>query len=660
MVKYISIRIVLLFTLVCGYPCYVHAKVPNLNSQTASKKIKEIMRLHATYKEMTPQLLKRTFVNYLEEIDPTKTYFIESDIHKWLEPTDEYVNEALKQFNEADFSAFKEIDEVMVKAIERRRELEKRINIEDLPKHVNANEFKDMKWLDSEEELLARITRIRGLQLEAAAKLNDELKEKSLQRIAKHQVKDEDEFLNKDPGYQEKLMLSYLIKAVASSLDTHTSYFTPEEATQFMISVQQRLFGIGAQLRDDLNGFTVVKIIEGGPAAEGKLLKPKDRIIAINGEPVVGMDIVDVVELIRGEAKTPVTLTVIREDPDTKAEEKLDLIVKRGEVVLKESRYEVSYEPYGDGVIAYLRLFSFYQDPDSSSASDLTKAINELKQKHKILGMILDLRSNSGGMLTQAVAVTGLFITKGTVVSIKDENGTISHLRDIDGKTVYDGPLIVMINRTSASASEIVAQTLQDYGRALIVGDDHSYGKGTFQTFTLNSSEGGVVNPEGEYKVTRGKYYTVSGKSPQLTGVQSDLVVPGAYSEAEIGEKFAKFPLENDSIRENYDDDLSDIPFTQRTKIRMLYKFDLQPKLTMYEKYKAKLKNNSETRIEKDKAYQAFLTDLKKKDKEIVEEETSATEKVQQVDFQLLEAYNIMRDLIFMSQLTHSVGRVGA
>ncbi len=151
-----------------------------------------------------------------------------------------------------------------------------------------------------------------------------------------------------------------------------------------MINVQQRLYGIGAQLRDDINGFSVMKIIEGGPAAIGKQLKVKDRIIAVNGEPVVGMDIEDAVDLIRGEANTPVSLTIIREVKGLdgqKKEEKLDLSILRGEVVLKETRFKTSYEPYGDGVIGSLKLHSFYQDKGSSSAADLREEIEQLKKK---------------------------------------------------------------------------------------------------------------------------------------------------------------------------------------------------------------------------------------------------------------------------------------
>ncbi len=197
----------------------------------------------------------------------------------------------------------------------------------------------------------------------------------------------------------KRLVYSNFLKAFAASLDPHSVYFTPDEALAFLMAVQQRMFGIGAQLRDDINGLTVIKIIEGGPAARDGHLKVKDRIIAVNGEPIVGMDIQDAVELIRGKEGTTVDLKVVREievaEDRPKKQQILDLIVPRGEVVLKDTRYESNIEPYGDGVIAYLRLHSFYQDPEFSSGSDLTSELNKFKAKYKIKGVVLDLRSNT-------------------------------------------------------------------------------------------------------------------------------------------------------------------------------------------------------------------------------------------------------------------------
>ncbi len=624
---------------------YPSGKLPDIDAKTVTRKANEIMRAHATYKELSPELVRRILKSYLEELDPAKTYFVKTDINRWLEPEDSLLQAVQTDYYRNKFPEFQAIDKVMVNAIRRRTGIEKQVSQSELPKDVDAKEFKDLEWAESRRELYDRLARLKSIQIEASEKLTDDKREIALKRIEKRQRKYEADFLNSNKDEKQRLILSNILKATASALDSHTAYLTPGEATQFMISVQQRLFGIGAQLRDDLNGFTLVKIIEGGPAHESKKLKAKDRIIAVDGEPVVGMDIMEVVELIRGEKGTNVDLTLVRPAvaKEEKAEETLEVTITRGEVVLQESRIESDHQPYGDGIIGYVKLHSFYQDPDSSSADDVRMEIEKLKEEHNLKGMILDLRYNSGGMLSQAVAVTGLFITKGVVVSIKDSTGETQHLRDIDSKQAWDGPLIVLTNRSSASASEIVAQTLQDYGRGIIVGDDATFGKGSFQTFTLNAAHQNDVNPEGEYKVTRGRYYTVSGKSPQLTGVISDVIVPGALSESEIGEQHATYPLENDSITPNFHDTLSDVPPGQRERIAQLYSFNLQKKLTTYTSYLATLRKNSETRVEHDKNYQAFLKELKKE-----EHEEDDMEKFGQNDLQLDEAYNITKDLILL------------
>lgn len=646
------ILFILFFTLTCHF---THAKLPDIDSPKVLTKVNEIIKSHASHTKLTPEIMKRVISNYIDELDPNKTYFIESDIKTWIDPSPELLQRTLNQYNEGNFTLFYEIRDQMLKAVARRKILDQEVNDDELPTDVEPNEFKDMEWVKTEKELLTRLERIKALQIETSRKLNDEFREKAMQRIEKHQAKREEEITNPDPKQCEQFVLASILKATASALDAHTSYFTPGEATQFMINVQQRLFGIGAQLRDDLNGFTIVKIIEGGPAYENKDLKVKDRIVAVDDEPVVGMDILSAVELIRGKEGTPVKLTVMRDvgTEDNKKEEKLNITIIRGEVVLKESRYESAYEPFGDGVIAYLKLYSFYQDPESSSATDLANEIEKLKAEHNVKGVVLDLRDNSGGLLSQAVGVTGLFITKGIVVGIKDNTGSIQYLRDLDGKVTWDGPLVVLVNRASASASEIVAQTLQDYGRAIIVGDDHTYGKGSFQTFTLNVGKEGSVNPEGEYKVTRGRYYTVSGKTPQLTGVLSDIVLPGHLSEIDIGEQYAKYPLENDSIKPNFEDDLSDVPYSQRQKISLLYKYDLQKQLDIYTPYMSTLKSNSQYRIENNKNYQALLKEIKKEN--LLEDESK--EQFGQNDLQLTEANNIMKDLIILMD-TDRLGQV--
>ena len=628
------------------------AKPPELSPKDTRIKIDEILKAHVNYHELTPELIGRAFQNYLDEVDPGKTYLLKSEVDKWTNPSSELLEETLISVKKESFSHFELLHDAILPAVERRNQIEKRISDTPLPKGVQPSDFKDIVWAETEEELTERILSIRSLQMDAAEKFDKDTRDQFVLRLEKRRTKREEELLPASAKERQKLVLSLVLKSISGALDSQTTYFTPAEANQFMIQVQQRLFGIGAQLRDDLNGFTLVRLLEGGPAKESNKLHVNDRIIAVNHEPVVGMEIIEAVELIRGPKGSPVLLTILREhsDGDEKREEKLDIEIIRGEVVLKESRMEKSYEPFGDGVIGILNLYSFYQDSNTSSTSDLNDAIQELQRDHNLKGIILDLRNNAGGLLPQAVSVTGLFIKKGIVVSVKDNTGMVQHLRNIDGKTAWDGPLLVLTNRTSASAAEIVAQTLQDYGRALLVGDATTYGKGTFQTFTLESANYGKINPKGEFKVTRGRYYTVSGKSPQLVGVHPDIIVPGLYSELEIGEKYSKFPLENEQIAPNFEDDLSDVPPMHRNQIVRLYKFNLQPILNTYTPYMDVLKKNSSQRIEQNKNYQNFIKEISNKDTL-----TETAESYGLTDLQLNEASNIIKDLILLMQEEHTI-----
>ena len=625
------------------------AKLPEIKEPDVTDKLNEIMGAHVTHKELNDVIVKRAFSNFLEVMDPGKVYFIKSEIQAWLEPESELVSSALRGIRNHDFTVFQKMHDAMIVAIKRRNELEDKLVDAEIPESVDPKEFKDLDWAESVEALEERLLKLRSLREQALVQLGEDVRELSRQRVQKRRLNLEEDFLEGTDEERHRFFLSNVLKAAASALDSHTAYFTPGEATQFMINVQQRLFGIGAQLRDDITGFSVVKIIEGGPASQGKELQNKDRIIAVDGEPVVGYEITEVVEFIRGKAGTQVTLTVVREvenEEGKKEEQTLDVVITRGEVVLKETRIEADYEPFGDGVIAYVKLYSFYQDSHSSSAGDVAYELDKLKKDHNVKGVVLDLRYNSGGMLSQAVAVTGLFISKGIVVSIKDSSGQLQHLRDTDGRMVYDGPLIVLTNKASASASEIVAQTLQDYGRAIVVGDHSTYGKGSFQTFTLNHYRRGGVNPQGEYKVTRGCYYTVSGKSPQQTGVSSDVIVPGLLSKLDIGEQFAKFPLENDTIPANFEDKLEDVPQAHRERIEKLYNFNLQPIVSTYSRHLGLLRQNSSVRIEKDKNYQKFLEEIAKEDVELDEQEMPP--EFGKNDLQLTESFNIMKDLIIL------------
>lgn len=626
------------------------AKPPELSPHLTHKKAEEIFNAHVSHKELTPEIISRALKNYLDELDPTKTYLLVSEVAAWNEPKEELLEALISDYKKENFEPYEQMYQVMIHAISRRNALEEKVSKTPLPKDAKATDFKELNWASSEKELEERLLKLRALQLETADQLEIDSKEQFLQRVAKRRTSREDEVLQRGKKKQQKQqMLAYFLKSFSSALDSHTVYFTPQEANQFMVQVQQRLFGIGAQLRDDLTGFTLVRLLEGGPALREGQLKAGDKIIAVNHEPVVGMDIVEAVELIRGPKGTVVGLTIVREtgEGNERKTEKFDIEVVRDEIVLKETRFETEKIPFGNGVIAHIRLFSFYQDPNDSSASDIKNAIDEMKKNENLLGVVLDLRNNAGGLLPQAVSVTGLFIKKGVVVSVKDSEGNIQHLRNFDGTLTWDGPLVVLTNKGSASAAEIVAQTLKDYGRALIVGDPYTWGKGSYQLFTLEAENVNKINPQGEYKVTRGLYYTVSGKSPQLIGTKSDIEIPGGLTELEIGESFMKFPLENDEIAPSYVDTLSDIHPFHRGKMMRMYKKDQQKKIDLYGDYVPVLKKNSEKRIEQNQNYQNFLKEVKKD-----EFDPDQREKYGENDLQLEETMNVMKDLILMEQFS--------
>ncbi len=624
------------------------AKPADLSSKDVQNLSHEILKNHVLYQKITPEIAERILKNYLTELDPAKTYLIESEVQEWLYPSEDVNLKVMESFKEGDFTLFFTIHEKMADAINRRQDLEPKVTITQNVKDSDNEYLKEDKWPVSQQELVERISKIYSLQLDSFEKIGCSTKEECTQFLQKRRKNRESKILGADENERVAYVHAAILKAMASSLDMHTNYFTPSEAKQFMIQVEQRLFGIGAQLRDTMNGYVVVHIVEDSPADKGKQLKLNDKIIAVDQEPIVGLDLAEGVEKIRGKKGSAVQLTIVREIKNQKPET-LDIEIVRGEIILEESRLQTSYEPFADGVIAHFHLLSFYQDPKSSSAKDIYEAYENIQKKHPIKGVVLDLRNNGGGLLPQAVEVTGLFISKGIVASIKDNTGKVQHLRDTNDKIMFEGPLVVLINKASASAAEIVAQTLKDYGRAIIVGDETSYGKGSFQSTSM-SNNSSKINPKGEYKITRGLYYTVSGKSPQLTGVKSDIVVPGILSEIEIGERYGQYPLENNSIKENFEDDLEDVPSIHRKRIESLYKHNLQKRLTTYKAYLPLLKENSQERLKQNTTYQTFLEEIKKKNFEAEIIETFGKN-----DLQLIETYNITKDLIFLMQCSQKV-----
>lgn len=625
------------------------SSILEISPRETVSKTEEIFQAHIQFKEFNKEVAKRTFQNYLEELDPLKTYFTLDEIQLYLEPSDALLDEVTIDFQYERFTHFEAIYGLMIGAIERRNSLEPKVGSSPLIKGVKAKDIHEAGWAPSEDDLLQKLVQIHSLQTEAAEKF--ESQEKSsifFQRISKRRLNREKELLGSSKQDQRYQSLVYFLKSVSAALDSHTMYFTPQEAKQFLIQVQQRLFGIGAQLRDDLNGFTVVQIVDGGPANKEGSLKNGDKIISVNHEPIVGMDINEAVDLIRGPQGTSVILTVIRGEGDL--EQTFDVMIVRDEVVIKDSRYEKRAIPFGDGSIGYIALHSFYQDPNSSSSEDVRNAIEELKNNGNLKGIIFDLRNNSGGLLPQAINICGLFIKKGVVASIKDHTGKYQRLRNLSENVAWDGPLVILTNKTSASASEIVAMSLADYGRALVVGDKATYGKGSYQTFTLESANPDRINPQGEYKVTRGTYYTTGGGTPQLVGVQASIEIPGILSKMEIGEKFSRYPLSNDSIPPMFEDDLSDVHALYRLRLKKLLGKDVQQPSQDLQAILPLLAKNSKARIQNNKNYANFISALDHLDRYDLD-----LSLVGQNDLQLDEALNVLKEMIVIKSSSKSI-----
>jgi carboxyl-terminal processing protease len=366
-------------------------------------------------------------------------------------------------------------------------------------------------------------------------------------------------------------VLERYLTALTHVYDPHSDYLGHEQLQGFSISMSLSLFGIGAELVSEDGYCKIRRLLPGGPAIKSKLIKENDRIVAVAQGDQPPVDVVDMslnkaVQLIRGPKGTEVRLTIIPAGAESSTRKVVSLI--RDEIPLEESAakariIETSDNHGGTLRLGVIDLPSFYATFDTSGSKDkpepksttvdVAKLLEKLKQEN-VAGVILDLRRNGGGSLEEAIRLTGLFIKSGPVVQVREENGNIQEADDPDPAVRYDGPLIVLTSRHSASASEILAGALQDYGRALIVGDSSTHGKGTVQSVNqlrtfIPISNRLLTNDPGALKLTIKKFFRPSGASTQLKGVVPDIILPSVANEAkDIGERALENPLPWDTI----------------------------------------------------------------------------------------------------------------
>lgn len=505
---------------------------------------------------MDDEFSKKVYNNYIDALDPSKRFFVQGDIDEFkryeTEIDDIIRNRDLSFFNLTFERVQKRMQEakVIYKGFSEKAfdfNTDETINV-DSEKNVFAKNYSELKnrWREQIKlSILASIVDKQKIETDKA-KNDPKYVQKTFEQLEKESrestIKSLNEYFDFISDLDKQNWFEVFINAFVTQYDPHTFYFAPEEKEKFDISMSGKLEGIGARLQKKNDMTEISELISGGPAWRSKELEQGDLIIKVaqgNSEPVevVGMRLDDVVKKVKGPKGTEVRLTVKKVDGSIKVISLKRDIVEIEETYAKSSTVEKNGVKYG---VIYLPKFyiDFNDDNGRDAAKDIASEIEKLK-KSGVQGIVMDLRDNGGGSLKTVVDMVGLFIKEGPVVQVKSAAGKKEVYYDHNSKVQWDGPLVVLQNNFSASASEIFAAAIQDYKRGIIIGSKQSYGKGTVQNvFDLDQLvKENNFGSFGSLKITMQKFYRINGGSTQLEGVSSDIVIPDRYSYIKIGER---------------------------------------------------------------------------------------------------------------------------
>lgn len=548
---------------------------------------------------------------FLDTLDPSKSFFLKSDID---ELSIKYPS-LHRDLRKGDISFSKDAYDILIKRIKNRNEYIELLLENEFDTQIDEDylwDREDASWAENEDDWNSLWRK--KIKNEYIAKLVDDYTEplitNSLSSTTNDLVTadDIDEILSPEDfilkkykqllstmeSFDDEMLLKQYLSSFSRVYDPHSDYLSPSNVEDFDINMKLSLVGIGAMLSVDDGAAKIERLISGGPAEKDGRLKPGDKIIAVaqgDSEPqnILHWPLYKAVRLIRGEKGSKVVLTVIpKTDQNGTRTKTIDLIrdeVKLEEQAAKSSIHQIDGEEEKKISIGVITLPDFYADFQATNAKEKdarrcsTDVKNLLKtlQNNNIDGLILDLRNNGGGSLIEAVKIAGYFIPSGPIVQVKNRR-SLQILPDVDPITEYDGPLIILVNRLSASASEILAAAMQDYERAIIVGDEHTHGKGTVQTLMA------LGDKKGSLKLTTSSYYRINGGSTQLKGVTPDIIIPSLFDVADTGEKELDYALPWDTIQP-----------------ALFTRFD------NYEDLIPQLKTASIERREKDEEFQLFL-----------------------------------------------------
>ncbi|MEZ4797931.1 MAG: carboxy terminal-processing peptidase [Flavobacteriaceae bacterium] len=542
---------------------------------------------HFEPKDMNDEFSEHVFDDYLNQLDPFKRYFYESDIEEFSA----FKKELDNQLMDYDISFFNLTHERLIQRMEESKAIYKEVLEQpfDFSKEEEFNtDYENAGYVSSKKEMkerwrqqlkfsaianyhdLIKSQEAEAKRIEKLKSLSDAEKEKAFNKeMSDFKIKSDEELeaearkstLNSldelytfiDDRKREDWFAVYM-NAIVVEFDPHTYYFAPEAKDRFDVDMSGNYEGIGARLQKKMDYITIVEVISGGSAWRQNKLEVGDVILKVRQEDedeavnVVGMRTDDAVKLIKGPKGTNVILTLKKVDGTI-----LDLSIPRDVIELEETYAKSSFVEKEGKTYGVINLPKFYADFDDynkrNAASDIKKEIERLKAEG-MEGLVLDLRNNGGGSLKTVVDMAGLFIKDGPIVQVRSTGEPQEVLQDRDRSISWDGPLVILVNELSASASEILAAAMQDYKRAIVIGSKQTYGKGTVQiVLDLNRMVRNNTNGDmGALKFTTQKFYRINGGSTQLEGVKSDVVVPDRYSYIDVGERDQENPLAWDKI----------------------------------------------------------------------------------------------------------------
>ncbi|MFD1315054.1 carboxy terminal-processing peptidase [Namhaeicola litoreus] len=517
--------------------------------------------------QMNDEFSEKVYDEFLNNLDPSKRLFLQQDIDEFSQ----YKYLIDDQIKNEDLTFFNLVYEKYNQRLGESKKYYKEILSQPFDFNKNKGEifstdYESKPYAANEAELIQ--TWRDQLKITTLTRLYDkiELDENRFEKDSSYTkssianleiearegtLKSMDDFFDFMEELERTDWFSIYINSVTLGFDPHTSYFAPKDKKRFDISMAGKLEGIGARLRKKDDYTTVDELISGGPAWRGGELEVGDAILKVaqgDGEPIdiIGMRLDDAIEFIKGKKGTEVKLTVLKIDGSLKV-----ISIVRDIVEIDETFAKSTIIKKGDKKYGLIELPKFYIDFNEkdyrNSTTDMELEIERLK-KENVDGILLDLRNNGGGSLKTAIEIAGLFIKEGPVVQVKyrDEKPVVKS--DTDKKVQYDGPLVVLVNELSASASEIFAAAMQDYNRAVILGSKQTFGKGTVQNLLPLNNYYKYEDDLGALKMTIQKFYRINGGSTQIEGVTSDIAMPDRYSYMEIGERDEKNPLEWDKV----------------------------------------------------------------------------------------------------------------